>query len=486
MVLGAVIVYLLLTLVIGFGASRLVKSSKDFIIAGRSLPLSMTSMALFATWFGAETMLGASTRVQQEGLMGAIEDPFGASLCLVLIGAFFARPLYRSGLYTFGDFFRVRYGRAAEMIGSLFIVVSYFGWVAAQIVALGILFHSLTGLSVQVSMGVGFSLVVFYTFLGGMWAVSITDFLQTLIILASLVVLCWVMMGKAGGIDAVLADRPEGFFSIWPEPGFRPMVEYLSAWAAIGLGSIPQQDLFQRVNSAKSERVAVQGAWIAAGLYLTVAAMPLLLALAVRNIDPALYDLPDRQFVLPALVRAHASPLLQILFYGALLSAILSTSSAAVLAPAVILSENFLKPWFPRLTDRGFLWMNRLCVILIGAIAFALALPASHEAAGEGAREAGTLPSIFELVADSYVATLVGLLAPLTAGIWWRRATHFGAVVSMITGILVWAVMNYLMDLEWAARLTGLLAGVLALVVASLLNPSRTKVTSAEPGTSGS
>jgi len=472
MVLGAVLGYVILTLVIGFAASRLVRSSKDFIVAGRSLPLSMTSMALFATWFGAETMLGASTRVQQEGLMGAIEDPFGASLCLVLIGAFFARPLYRSGLYTFGDFFRVRYGRTAEMLASLFIVISYFGWVAAQIVALGILFHSLTGLSVQVSMAIGFSLVVFYTFLGGMWAISITDFLQTLVILASLAVLTWVLLGKAGGLDAVVADRPEGFFSLLPEPGFRPMVEYLSAWAAIGLGSIPQQDLFQRVNSARSERVAVQGAWIAAGLYLTVAAMPLLLALAVRNIDPSLYDLPDRQFVLPALVRAHASPFLQVLFYGALLSAILSTSSAAVLAPAVILSENFLKPWFPRLTDRGFLWMNRLCVLLIGAVAFTLALPASHEVGEEAAREAGTLPSIFELVADSYVATLVGLLAPLTAGIWWRRATHFGAVTSMGAGILVWAVMNYLLDLGWAARLSGLLAGILALVLASLLGPA--------------
>ncbi len=469
MVLGAVIAYLLLTLLVGFAASRLVRSSKDFIVAGRRLPLSMTSLALFATWFGAETMLGASARVQEEGLKGAIEDPLGASLCLVLIGAFFARPLYRSGLYTFGDFFRVRYNRAAEVIASLLIVVSYFGWVAAQIVALGILFHNLAGLSVQVAMTLAFSLVVFYTFLGGMWAVSITDFIQTFVILVCLAILTIALLGQAGGLRSVLADRPEGFFSLAPEPGFRPMVEYLTAWTVVGLGSIPQQDLFQRVCSARSERIAVWGAYIAAALYLSVAAMPLLLALAVRDIDPGLYDLPDPQLVLPALVSLHASPFLQVLFYGALLSAILSTASAAVLAPAVTLSENFLKPLFPRLSDRGFLWMNRLCVVFIGVVSYVLALPATHEALGGESHEASGLPSIFELVADSYVSTLVGLVAPLAAGIWWRRATPLGAVASMVAGVLVWALLNYLLDLDWAARLAGLGASVLALVVGSFL-----------------
>lgn len=501
MVTGFVVAYLVGTVVIGLVSARLVKNSKDFIVAGRRLPLYMSATALFATWFGAETMLGASSRINNEGLMGAIEDPFGASLCLFLIGAVFARPLYRSNLLTFGDFFRNRFGRRAEFLSAVFIVVSYFGWVAAQIVALGILFNTVTGLPVWASMLVGISLVVLYTFFGGMWAVSITDFVQTFLIIASLIAICVILAAQAGGVMAVLEDRPEGFYSVLPEWGLHPMLEYVTAWMAIGLGSIPQQDLFQRINSAKSEKVAVRAAYVGGFMYLTVAMMPLFIAMTVRNLHPDLLALDDHQVIVPMLIRLYTNPLIQVLFYGALLSAILSTASAAILAPSVIISENLIRPHFPGMSDRRFLWITRLAIIGVAAAAIVLALPqgaiesAARKAAetalsGTGVPAAGTapdaavaaaavpeaaremasggLPSIFELVADSYTATLVALLVPLTAGIYWRRANTRGCLAAMGAGLIAWALSEYVLDWGFAAKVIGFVASILGMVIGTL------------------
>ena len=178
--------YLLLTLGIGWWASRRVHSTKDFVIAGRNLPMVVAASALFATWFGSETIMGASSEFVEHGLIGVIEDPFGAALCLVLVGAFFARPLYKLNIITFNDFFRIRFSRQAEVISALFMIPSYFGWIAAQLVAMAIILNTIAGLTLLQGILLCALIVVFYTYIGGMWAVSITDFLQTIMIIITI------------------------------------------------------------------------------------------------------------------------------------------------------------------------------------------------------------------------------------------------------------------------------------------------------------
>ncbi|MDQ2656821.1 MAG: sodium:solute symporter, partial [Bacteroidota bacterium] len=139
MLLTAIIAYLVLTILVGFWASRKVSTSKDYMLAGRSLPLWLGASALFATWFGSETVFGASSEFLKGGLYHVIEDPFGASLCLFLFGMFFARRLYNLRLLTLGDFFKVRYGKNTELVASLFLAPPYLGYIAAQLVAMGLI-----------------------------------------------------------------------------------------------------------------------------------------------------------------------------------------------------------------------------------------------------------------------------------------------------------------------------------------------------------
>jgi SSS family transporter len=427
------------------------------MLAGRSLPMVLSTSALFATWFGSETVFGASSEFLKGGLFAVIEDPFGAALCLLLFGLFFAPRLYAMNLLTLGDFFKIRFGRKTELIASIFMVPSYFGYTAGQLVALGLILNVVTGIPVW--QGVVFSslVVTVYTFMGGMWAISITDFIQSIVIIAGLVVLAIVLADKAGGVTVVFEQVPAENFRFLPDWDITSVLTYLAAWSVLGLGSIPSQDIFQRVMSSSSQRTAVRSCFYASGLYLTVAMLPLFISLCVKFLYPEQVT-GDTQLTLPSMVMAHTALPIQVLFFGSLLSAILSTTSSSILAPAAIFSENIVKPLLKRpLTDRQFLFLTRLSVLI-----FSL-----------GATVMGCLKSdIYELVGVSSILSLVSLFIPMVFGLYWKRTSGTGAISSMFAGMAVW--MYY----EWKpATVPSLVPAVSAclvvLVLVSMLFPDR-------------
>ncbi|WP_425480290.1 sodium:solute symporter family protein [Hydrogenivirga caldilitoris] len=450
--LGFIVLYILGTILIGVFASTLVKNSRDFILAGRSLPLYMVTFVSFATWFGSETVLGASSVMASEGLYGVIEDPFGASLCLILIGLFFAKKLYRMNLLTIGDLYRNAYGRKVEILASLMMVFSYFGWIAAQMVAVGIILHLILGVPHSVGILVGFGVALLYTFMGGMWAVSLTDFFQTLMIIFGLLAVLYEVSSGFSQVLPVLASQPMDYYRFFPEPTLKDVLLYVSAWITIGLGSIPQQDVFQRLMSAKSERVAVVASILAGFMYLTVAMIPLVLAVFARVKYPELVS-SDPQLMLPTMILEYSSFPVKILFFGALLSAIMSTASAAILAPASLLSENVFKPLLRGLTDKGFLWLTRFCVLIVSLVSLAFALSGD---------------SIYHLVGSSSALSLVSLFVPLVAALHFKGSNPYSAFASILSGFLLWVYMEYILKSEFAL-ISGFFASFVAYTVVSLL-----------------
>jgi SSS family transporter len=449
--------YLLLTLGIGWWASTKVKSTQDFVIAGRNLPMLVAASALFATWFGSETIMGASSEFVEHGLIGVVEDPFGAALCLILVGAFFARPLYRLNILTFNDFFKMRFSRRAELISAIFMVPSYFGWIAAQLVAMAVVLNVIAGLTILQGIALCTMVVVIYTYIGGMWAVSVTDFLQTIMIVAGLLFLAIQLNGEVGGVAAVIDSTPEGFFNFLPESDLHSIVFYIAAWITIGLGSIPQQDVFQRVMAARSASTAVRASYLSGFMYLTIGFLPLFIGLCGRMLYPELEN-GDTQMVIPFMVLEHSSMWLQILFFGALLSAILSTTSGAILAPATVIGENLVKPYFGQMSDRRLLYIMRVSVI---GVAFCSALMAAWR------------QDIYELVAQSSALSLVSLFVPLVAGLYWKRASNTGALAAIIGGMLVW-ILCELIGTAFPSLIWGGLASTGAMIVGSLGWPDKT------------
>ena len=233
------------------------------MLAGRSLPVLLSTSALFATWFGSETVFGASSEFMRGGLYAVIEDPFGAALCLVLFGLFFARKLYNMNLLTLGDYFKVRFGRKAELVASIFMAPPYVGYIAAQLVAMGLILNVVSGLPVWQGV-IGSALVVtFYTYIGGMWAISITDFFQSIVIIVGLLVLAIVLADKAGGVGVVMQEVHPENFRFLPKLEWKEVTAYVAAWSVLGLGSIPSQDVFQRSMSSGSATTAVRSCYYA-------------------------------------------------------------------------------------------------------------------------------------------------------------------------------------------------------------------------------
>jgi SSS family transporter len=419
-------IYLFITVLIGWYSSKFVKNSQDYVLAGRKMPTFVVASGLFATWFGSETVMGASSEFLSHGLLGVIEDPFGASLCLLLIGLFFARPLYKLKLYTFSDYFSLRFGKKVEVISAFFMIPSYFSWIAAQLIALSIILQSISGLPFVLGVILCASIVLFYTFIGGMWSISITDTIQTILIIGGLLYLSYYFYNQSGGLNVIKATIPDDFFRIVPkESNVNSWLLYFSAWITIGWGSIPQQDVFQRVLSAKSENTAVKGSIISAFMYLTVAFLPLSVVLFGSISHPELLK-ADNQMFIPELVLAHSNLFVQILFFGALISAILSTCSAAILAPATVVAENIIKPYFGQsLKDKDLLKIMRYSTVVITIIAVSVTFIKTN---------------IYELVGEASALSLVALFIPLVAGLYWKKANKTGATLSMFFGTISWLI----------------------------------------------
>ncbi|RDI26307.1 MULTISPECIES: sodium:solute symporter family protein [Pseudacidovorax] len=463
MLLSLVIVYLLVTIGIGLYAARRVKNTTDFAIAGRHLPLFMIVTTTFATWFGSETVLGIPAKFIEGGLGGVVEDPFGAGTCLILVGLFFAGKLYRMTLLTISDYYRERYGRFIEVVCSLIIMLSYLGWVSAQVTALGLVFNLLSGGAVSVPWGmvIGVISILAYTLFGGMWSVAVTDFVQMIILVAGLSIIAVFAGNMAGGADKVidLAASKE-LFKFWPEPSWHDIVFFFAAAITMMLGSIPQQDVFQRVMSANSTKAATRGPVIGGVAYILFAAVPMFLVASALIIMPeqttALLK-EDPQKVLPTLVMEKMPFVMQVFFFGALLSAIKSTASATLLAPSVTFTENIWRQFRPQGTDRENLRTMRITVLVFSGAVLAYAI-----------RMQGT--SIYELVSGAYQVPLVGAFVPLVFGLYWNRATTQGAVAAVLLGVGVWLAG---LALPWGevfpAQLAGVLASAAGMVVGSLL-----------------
>ncbi|GAB3507579.1 high affinity choline transporter 1 [Emticicia fontis] len=454
MLLTFISLYLVGTVLVGWFASKFVKTANDFAIAGRKMPTYVVASGLFATWFGSETVMGASSEFVENGLLGVIEDPFGASMCLLLIGLFFARPLYKLNILTFSDYFSIRYGKSVEWISALFLIPSYFSWIAAQLVALAIILQAVAGVPFIYGILICASVVVFYTYVGGMWSVAITDTVQTAIIIIGMLILMIELISEIGGWGQMIDRTPPSFFRFIPkEHSVTNWVTYFGAWITIGWGSIPQQDVFQRVLSAKSEKVAVRGAYWSAFMYLSIACMPLVIALCGSLLYPDIKE-GDTQMTIPYLVLHHSGLGMQILFFGALLSAILSTCSGAILAPATVVGENLLRPLYgEKISDKQLLKIMRLSVIGITIISVGLSLYKAE---------------IYELVGESSSLSLVALFTPLVAGLYWKRATALGAIFAMIAGTSVWLYLEFY-PTEIPGMIWGLLASITGMVIGSLI-----------------
>jgi SSS family transporter len=453
-----IVAYLLVTIGIGFWASRRIKTSGDFTLAGKSLSAPLVAVTLFATWFGSGSIMGNPGYFIRDGFSAYFTLVLTTAICLVIVAFFFARKLYSLNIVTVNDFFRIRYNKAIETTTSVIMVFSYPHWIAAQFVALAYLFQSLMGIPIHYGILIGAAIVVFYTYIGGMWAVAYTDMVQSIMILIGLIILLIEILDQTGGISPIFENQPKDFFSFYPKGGdLEDWSKYIALFLAFTAGAIPVQEIYQRVFSAKNIASARNGLLLGGLLLVVVTTVPLIIGLGGVYLNPDLIKDGDYQNVIPALVNSMVGLPVQIIFYGAIISAILSTCSGAMLAPASVIGENLIKPYAAQISDKRLLLYTRLSVVVV-------ALISCYFAYGDS--------DIVSLIEASLALILACLFAPFTFGMFWKKASVGGTWCSMLIGGITW-FSCFLLDTVIDATIYGFVVSCISMVLGSLFLPDK-------------
>lgn len=420
MLLAAIVAYVLVQIGIGWWAARKTRTETDYFVAGRSLGLIAVSMSLFATWFGSETVMGASAAIAEGGLAEARAEPFGYALALLLMAFLVAGKMRRGGYVTLADFFRQRFGSQSETWCVIANVMVSITWAAAQMAGLAAVVAALTDLPPQTTLTFAAGAVVLYSALGGLRSDVVTDMLQGAILLAGLTLLGWIMIDRAGGPAEALALIDPAKLTLVAEG--ESWVDRVDAWAIPVLGSLVAVEAIARFLGAKTERVARRGALIAASLYLFAGLIPLMFGL----IGPGLgLTLESGDLFLPSLAQQLLPPVLLVVLVGALLSAILSTVDSNILSASSLLTHNGFDRLLPDASERTKLIVARSTTVAAGLLAYAVA------SSGE---------SIYQLVEWTSALGTSGVLVAFLFGAWSRFGDGRAAVGAILAGFACNAV----------------------------------------------
>lgn len=451
-VLSGLGIYMVMMMLVGWYASKMISTTTDYIVAGRRLGIFFCTGTLFATWFGSGTCMGGAGNAYLFGNQGIIFDPWGAALCLLLTGFFFARLMRRGKFLTLVDLFELRYSKNMGLFATITLCIAEIGWVGAQLVAFGTIIHFFSGIPLAVGILISTGILVTYTYLGGMWAVTLTDVFQMIILTVGMAIMLYVAVPLVGGWGAIFSNDPAGNWmninqwSFIPTPesaastkfenagyfyytGYKGWFYWIAAWLAIGLGSIPAQDLMQRVLSAKNEKTASYSSYLAGILYVTVGMMPVIIGMIYFRLNPNLSIDDALNKILLLMAVEHLTPVLAVLFVCALVAALMSSSDSAILAAASVLGYNGLKYFKPDVDQKQTLKATKLFVPIVTAIALILAL---------------YFQVIYNLMVVAWSVLLVSLFAPYAAAYFWKKANNYGAIASFWGGLIGWVVAYFI------------------------------------------
>lgn len=424
LILWGLLAYVAVQVAIGFLVAPRIRTNEDYVLAGRQLGYGLGTFTIFATWFGAETCLGAAGQAYEKGLVAAEVDPMGYTICLFVLGIFYAARFWKAKFLTLGDLFHQRYSATVEWLAILLLVPTSILWAGAQLRAFGHVLSESSTLSIEVSILIATVVVLLYTTAGGMLADAVTDLLQGIMLMFGLGILAIAVLYAHGGF-AILQTIPPERLRFFGEPG-RPWYAILNAWAVPILNAVVSQELIARTLASKSPTVARNNCLIAGAMYLTVGAIPFLLGLIAPQIMPPIHNSEN---VITTMAAMYLPTFAYILLAGAIVSALLSTIDSALLVSASLVSHNLLGFVTRNRTPMTQVWWSRLWVVILGLLSFGATFLAD---------------SVFDLVQEAGKFGASGLFVVITFGLFTRFGGAWSAAMSMIVGFLVYSSMGLL------------------------------------------
>ena len=439
----AVAIFILITLVVGVFAGKLVKNSgKRLIVAGKSLPLFMVGTMLAAQAVDGNSSLGNVALVFEFGFWAGAVIPIGLGLCLLITGAFYAKPLNKMSMVTLPDFYFRRFGNGAEGLSGILMIISFLILVAGNLAASGFILEIVFGINYFWGIAISAIVVVIYTVAGGLFASAYTNLFQVYLAIGAF----WAgFLFFYGGYadtpwDVIYNNAPPEFLDL---SGLYDIANgALINWGAIlalGLGDIVALDFMERVFSAKNPKTAQRGALMGGALTMFTVIPTSMLGIV------AFYYLPidiSPDLALPMLSTEFMPFAIGAAILMGVIGASMSTASGGLLAISSVISRNMMqriirRRWQqkPNWSDSQLLKATRIAIIpmMIVGTAIGYFIPA---------------PGIYLILAFDIV--FAGAFAPLTFGLFWKKANMPAAIVSIIVGSLIRLIFFFTMPEEWA------------------------------------
>ena len=432
----AVIGFLILSLAVGVMTSRLVKkSSKRFMFAGRSLPLMFVGTMLAAQSIDGNSSLGNAALVYQFGFWAGAAIPIGLAACLFMTGLFYGQKLNKMSMLTLPDFYYRRFGKGPEGISAILMMISFTILVAGNFAATGFILSAVLQIDFLWAVVIGATVVLVYTLAGGLFASAYTDIFQIyLAIIAFWAAFLFFYGGYAGVPFAeILGAAPPGYLDL---SGLTDLASgALINWqaiAALALGDIVALDFMERVFAAKDPKTARRGLFMGGGLTALTIVPTSMLGIVGLFFLPGIID---PFLVYPELALNHVPFVIGAMLLMGVLGASMSTANGGLLAISSVVSRNLIQRDImrgimkkPGMEDKKLLMTTRIAIIpmMIAAVILAYLIPQ---------------PGVFLIVAFDIV--FAGALAPLTLGLFWKKANMPAAIASLIVGTVLRLVLFF-------------------------------------------
>lgn len=413
--------YVLSQIALGMYFARNVKSDTDYFLAGRGVALVPIAFSIFATWFSAETIIGSAGAISSEGLAGARAEPFGYALCLFAMGFWVAGSFRAKGYDNLAAFFRDRFDQRSELFTAVITILVSTIWAAAQMLALSVMLKTALGVPEQITLIVAAVVIIIYTATSGIVGDIYTDIIHAIVLIVGLLAVLWAVAAHLGGLGPMLAKIEPSQLTLRGET--EGWLAQIDAWSIPILGSLVTQEVIARFLSARDAKSARTATFAAGWMYLALGVVPVLIALAgvhVIAVNPE-----DSDAFLPTLAGQILPPFVYVLFAGALISAVMSTTNSNVLSVSSMVSLTLLSAMRKQESEKARLWAARLSTVGAGVAAYLIAISGQ---------------SIYELIALTSVWGQAGILVAVLIGL----HSSYGGKRAALWAILACLAVNFI------------------------------------------
>ena len=471
-----VVFYLLVMLFIGWYSSKKITSNTDFMVAGRRLGPFLMAGTLAATEIGGGSSLGVVQQGMQNHGISAAWYIITMGFAFVILT--FLAPKFRAAtVKTVPEYFRRRYGKSAGLVTAIIMLLPLIGLTAGQFIASSVILSTMLGISYKTAVIIVAVVVTIYSIMGGLWSVTLTDFIQVFLIIIGMIIAVPFAMRLAGGWGNVVANVPAETFNMFK--GYSPMAVISLTIMYVATFTVGQEAV-SRYYAARDGKAAKQGSILAAIINFIYAFIPAVLGIiTLALINMGKFNAEDfadvgARYALPVLAMEAMPAVICGLLFAGIISATMSSSDSDLLGAGSIFANDIYRAVLkPDATSEEVMKVTKIVMAIVGVASMFIAL--------------FNTSGIVSLLMFCFTLRAAGAFFPYVLGHYWTGASLAGTIASLISGsIVVVYLEKFSGSVLFGVKLSqpiipGLVVGLVFFLVFSKLFPPKVKTTELAP-----